>query len=191
MRPHTLGVIALVFAFGISAAHAADIPPSEASIHELLQVTRAHKLLDTVMAQLDDLLRRSVQQAMAGQPIDAGEQKILDAQIGKLNDLLKQQMSWDKMEPMYVDLYRQTFTQKEVNDMLAFYRTPSGQSMIAKMPALTARTMQRVQGNMTTLMPQIQKINQDTVAALVAYEAHKKNASAQAPVKPQAASGNG
>ena len=90
-------------------------------------------------------------------------------------------MSWDKMEPMYIDLYRQTFTQKEVNDILAFYRTPSGQSMIEKMPVLMTRVMQTAQSMVATLMPQLQKINRDTVSALQAYEARKTIAPGRAP----------
>lgn len=192
MRSHALVFVALCSVFGASPAFAADRPPSEASIEQLLQVTQAHKLLDATMAQVGAMLRKSAQQAMAGQPIDAGEQKILDAQMSKLDDLLKQQMSWDKMEPMYVDLYRQTFTQKEINDILIFYQSPSGQSMITKMPVLTGHLMQMMQGKMATLMPQLQKINHDTVSALEAYEATKKASPTQAPAAQQTpASGHG
>ncbi|HJU07800.1 MAG TPA: DUF2059 domain-containing protein [Rhodanobacteraceae bacterium] len=187
MRLHALAVIGLCFAFAALPAYAAENAANEASIQELLQVTQAHKLVDTTMAQMDGMLRKSVQQAMAGHPVDAGEQKILDAEISKLNDLLMQQMSWDKMEPMYINLYRETFTQKEIDDMLAFYRTPSGQSMISKMPVLMAHLMQMVQGMMVTLMPQVQKINQDTIGALEAYETSKKNA----PQAPAAAATSG
>ncbi len=182
MRTLAFGLFALFLMSGASSVSAAESsPPSKASIRELLEATHAHKLVDTMMSQMDGLLRKSVQQAMSGQPVDAGEQKIIDAQITKLNDLLKQQMSWDKMEPMYIDLYRQTFTQKEVNDILAFYRTPSGQSMIEKMPVLMTRVMQTAQSMVATLMPQLQKINRDTVSALQAYEARKTIAPGRAP----------
>jgi hypothetical protein len=182
MRTLAFGLFALFLMSGASSVSAAESsPPSEASIRELLEATHAHKLVDTMMSQMDGLLRKSVQQAMSGQPVDAGEQKIIDTQITKLNDLLKQQMSWDKMEPMYIDLYRQTFTQKEVNDILAFYRTPSGQSMIEKMPVLMTRVMQTAQSMVATLMPQLQKINRDTVSALQAYEARKTVAPGRAP----------
>lgn len=157
--------------------HAAESPPSAASISQLLQVTQAHKLLDSTMARMDGMMRPSVAQAADGKPLDAGEQKIIDAQIGKMDDLMKREMSWNSMQPMYVDLYSKTFSQQDIDGMLAFYRSPAGQSMVAKMPALMAQLMQALQAKMGALMPQIQQISRDTTAQLAAYEASKQKGS--------------
>lgn len=176
MRIYTLGFVGLFFVFG--SAHAVQSsPPSDSSIHELLQVTQTHKMLDAMQAQIDSMLKKVTHQATGGQPVDAGEQKIIDTQTSKLNNVLMQQISWSKLEPMYIDIYRKSFTQKEVDDMLVFYKSPSGQSMIEKMPVVMAQAMQTMQGEMATLMPQIQKITEDTANSLRAYEASKKNSS--------------
>lgn len=178
MRIHAIGLVGLLFVFGSASAEPSP-PASDASIHALLQVTKVHKMLDTMMIQMDDMMKKVSRQATAGQPIDAGAQKIIDAQTSKLNDVLMQQISWEKMEPMYVSLYRKTFTQKEVDDMLAFYRSPSGQSVIVKMPVMMAQAMQTVQGELANLLPQVQKIEMETASSLSAYEASKKRAPAQ------------
>ncbi|HEX8776554.1 MAG TPA: DUF2059 domain-containing protein, partial [Rhodanobacter sp.] len=68
----------------------------------------------------------------------------------------------------------------EVDDMIAFYKSPSGQSMVAKMPAVMGQAMENVQIKMATLMPQLRQISEDTASQLKAYEASKQNAAAPA-----------
>jgi hypothetical protein len=180
MRIQIIAFIALLSGFG-SALATQNPPPTDASIHVLLQATQAHKTLDAMVHQMDTMMRKSVPEAIQGQPLDAGAQKIVDGMMRQLNTLLKQQISWDKMEPMYISLYRKTFTQKEIDDMLIFYRSPSGRSMIEKMPALVAESMQTAQSRMTTLVPQLQQVSQDTSRRLEAYEANKKKTSVRSP----------
>ena len=181
MRLLTLGLLAGFLVCGsAAAATTASQPPSAASIQELLQVTQSHKMLDAMKARMDGMMRQASEQALAGQPADAGEQKIMDAQTARLSALMKGQLSWNSMEPMYVDIYRKSFTQKEVDDMIAFYKSPSGQSMVAKMPAVMGQVMQTMQGKMATLAPQLRQISEDTASQLKAYEASKQSAAAPA-----------
>ncbi|BFI94660.1 MAG: DUF2059 domain-containing protein [Rhodanobacter sp.] len=163
-----------------TTAAASSQPASRASINELLQVTQSHKLIDSMTARMDGMLRQSIARATAGKPIDAGEQKIIDAQVDKMETLMQQEVSWDSLQPMYVDIYSKTFTQQDINGMLAFYRSPAGQAMIAKMPALMAQLMQSVQSRMAALMPKIQQISDETTKQLAAYRASKHDASAPA-----------
>jgi len=180
----TLGFLALSLVCGSAAAATAPSQPaSAASIEELLRVTQAHKLLDSTMARMDGMMRQSAAQATAGQAVDAGEQKIIDAQIDKMNVVMKRSLAWDSVKPLYVDLYSKTFSQQDVDGMLAYYRSPAGQSMIAKMPALTAQLMQAVQVKMAAMMPQIQQIALDTTNQLKAYRASKQNVAAPAAGK--------
>ena len=60
--------------------------------------------------------------------------------------------------------------------MLAFYKSPSGQAVLAKMPTVMQQGMQYMKGQMTTLMPEIQKINEETETRLQAYGAGQKKA---------------
>ncbi|MBD8874471.1 DUF2059 domain-containing protein [Rhodanobacter sp. DHB23] len=177
----TIGFLALSFVSGsVAAATPSNRPASAASIDELLQVMQVHKLLDLVTAQVvaqeDGRFRRAAMQMTNGRSPDAGEQGIIDAQAAKMDGLLKQQMSWDSMQPIYVDLYSKHFTQREIDDALAFYRSPSGQAMVTKMPAVMAQATQLRQARMASYAPQSQKIFQDTKAQITAYEASKQKA---------------
>jgi Uncharacterized protein conserved in bacteria len=181
MRLFALGLLTGLLVCGsATAATATSQPASTASIKELLQVGQAHKRLDTMQALVGEMMHKANEQALAGQPADAGEQKILDVQAAKFSALMKDQLSWNSLEPVYVDLYSKNFTQKEVDDMIAFYKSPSGQAMVAKMPAVMGQAVQVMQGKMAALMPQLRQISEDTTNQLKAYKASKQSAAAPA-----------
>lgn len=177
MRLIALGLLAGFLVCGSAAADtAASQPPSAASIKDMLQVMHAQQTVDAMQAQVDGMLRKSTEQALQGRPVDAGEQKILDGQTSRISALMKNQLSWNVMEPIYVDIYTKNFTQKEVDDTIAFYKTPSGQAMMAKMPVVMGQAMQIAQSKIASMVPQLRQISEDTASQLKAYEASKQKA---------------
>jgi uncharacterized protein len=120
MRSLRLCVLALVIAG--TPAFAADTRPSETSIRQLLAVTEARKLLDGMMMQLDGMMQNSMQQALKGQTITPGQQKILDGMQTKIVALLKQEMKWENLEAVYLRVYRDSFTQEEVDGRCCGFR---------------------------------------------------------------------
>jgi hypothetical protein len=66
-------------------------------------------------------------------------------------------------------LQGQTFNaeqQQIVDDMGTFYRSATGQAVIAKMPATVKQMMQLTQQRMGNLQPKIAQLQSDTMAAL-------------------------
>lgn len=45
-------------------------------------------------------------------------------------------LSWERMGPRMTELYMQAFTEAEVRELTAFYKTPTGQKTLAQMPML-------------------------------------------------------
>lgn len=156
-----------------SSPGASSNPPSEASIKQLLEVAQARKLIDSVMAQMDMLMKQTIQQATLGQEVPSKVQKDIDKRQAELMGFLKELLDWNKLEPMYVRIYQKTFTQPEVDGMIAFYKTPAGQAVISKMPAAMQNTMNEMQQMMTPVMQKMQRMQQDVVAEMKA-ETQKK-----------------
>ena len=46
-------------------------------------------------------------------------------------------MTWDIVEPRFVQIYMDTFTEHEMREVIAFARTPTGQKWWAEMPRLS------------------------------------------------------
>ncbi len=156
-------IIALAFAGNALAA-----APSDESLRELLQITSSRKLLDNSMAQLDAIMQSSMQQALAGKPVTPEAQRTLDKMRSRTMALLHEEMQWKVLEPMFIDIYRQSLSQDEVDGMLAFYKSKAGQAVIAKMPLVMQLTMQALQQRMRVLLPKMQTIQDETLAELKA-----------------------
>lgn len=151
----------LVFNLAFSPTMAADRPVSDASVKRLIEVTNSKKMLDGVMLQMDEMMKSSMKQAVAGQSFTPEQETVLVEMQGEMADLLKAELNWDALEPMFIEIYRKTFTQKEVDGMLSFYKSPAGQAVIAKMPLVMQNTMQAMQARMGALMPKIRQLSID------------------------------
>jgi len=168
--------ILLILALCGALARAADNPspsspgtssaPTEASIKQLLEVAQAHKLIDSVMAQMDNLMQQTIAQATQGQKIPPRVQKDIDQRRGEIIAMMKELLDWTKLEPLYVRVYQKTFSQQEVDGMIAFYKTPAGQAVIAKMPTVMQETIEEMQQMMGPVMQKMQKMQQDVVAEM-------------------------
>ena len=53
---------------------------------------------------------------------------------------LRKYMTWDAMRPELVRLYTDTYTEAELKQLAAFYKTPLGQKTLTKSPELLQRT---------------------------------------------------
>jgi hypothetical protein len=162
-------IVALSFITS-SIALGAESPPSDESLKRLIAVTEARKLLDAAVTTFDASMHAALQQRFKSEPISAGHQQIIDDMQGKLVALMKETLRWDTLEPVFMDVYRRTLTQSEVDGMLAFYATPAGKAVISKMPLIMQNTMAAMQSRMSNLTPQLERIEQEMMEKLKALE---------------------
>ena len=148
-------------------------PPSEASVKQLLEVARARKLVDSVLAQMDNLMQQSIAQATQGREIPPKVQKDIDQRRAEMVAMMKELLDWNKLEPLYLRVYQKSFTQQEVDGMIAFYKTPAGQAVIGKMPAVMQNTIDEMQQMMAPVMQKMQKMQQEVVAEMKAESKNK------------------
>lgn len=136
-------------------------PASDTSIKQLLAVSQAKEFSDDLKNQIDSIMNNVVNEALNGKKPTPKQQKAIHNMMAKTSDLFKKEMAWDKLEPMYIRLYRETFTEEEVNGMLAFYKTPAGKAVIEKMPALMQKSAVESQKIISSSMPKMKKIRDD------------------------------
>jgi len=164
-----------------STAFAADTKPSTASLQELLKVTESAKLLDGVAAQIDGMMKNMAAQATKGQTPTPAQAKAFETMQGKMAGLMKEELSWAKYEPIFIQVYGESFTQEEIDSMIAFYHTPGGQALVKKMPVVMQRTMQIVQQHMGPMMQKFQAIAQESQAEMQGASAPAAAAPAATP----------
>jgi len=153
LLPTRLFAAVLLLACGL--VHAA--PPSQAQIDQLLEVTRARESIAGMLPQIQASQQQMIQQLLAGKEFSAEQQRALDATVETSMNAVAKLLSWDELQPLYRELYAQTFDADEVQAMIDFYTSPAGQSMVQKMPLLMHNAMQAVQARLLPFLQELQR----------------------------------
>ncbi len=165
MKLFKSALLAVVLLGPLAATAAA---PSEASVRELLVAMESKNLLDGMWNQLDTMTKASAQRMLAGEPPTPEQRKIIDDMQERTLALFREEFTWESLEPVLIDTYVHTFTQHEIDGMLAFYKSDVGKAAIAKMPSAMQSSMQAVQARMAGLQVKLQQLQRDTYEKLQA-----------------------
>jgi hypothetical protein len=136
-------------------------PASEESIRELLALTNAKSVLEGAWDQMDGLMEKSMKDSLGDKKMTPKQEEVAAELRAKTVELIRTELSWDKLEPIYIKLYRDTYTQAELDGITDFYRSDAGKAMIAKMPQLTQALMQTLMTTMQELMPKARALGNE------------------------------
>lgn len=139
-------------------AHADDAS-KRAKIEELLQLSKANQMLDQVVDQASTAMKAATAQQSAN--FTPEQQKLTDQFQAHVLEIIRQSVNMDRLKPIIVQTYMDTYTEPEIDGILDFYRSPAGQAFLAKTPQLVSRTMTLMQQQMADVQPRIQKAAQE------------------------------
>lgn len=154
-------VLFLVAPVAVHAQGTATSSSKQAKVEELLQLTHMDHLMSQMIDQMTARMKASADQQAANMNFTPEQKTIYDDYQQKLNQLLAGYLNWDKMKPVMVQVYSDTYTDDELNGILNFYRSPAGQAMVAKSPQLMTKTMSAMMQQMGTLQPQVQQLSKE------------------------------
>ncbi|MFD0739846.1 DUF2059 domain-containing protein [Lysobacter koreensis] len=149
--------LALAALLLLAAPFAAAAPPTDTQVDQLLEVMRARKTVEAMVPQVQAMQQQMVEQVTAGQQLTPEQKQKLDGIVYKSNAQLLGMVSWNNMQPLYREIYRQTFSGEDMDAMIGFYGSPAGQNLLDKMPQLMQNTMSAMQRVMVPLLQQMQK----------------------------------
>ena len=135
-----------------AAARQAVAPSHRAAAAELLAVTETERLIREGIASAFDLQVRA-------NPL-----------LGPFRDVMQRYadkyLDWATMQPELVDVYTSTFTEPELRDMIAFYRTPTGRKVVRLLPEVTARAQQVAERRVAAHVDELQQMIQQRAIEL-------------------------
>ena len=150
---------------GFAQQDPADSPATKEDIQRYLEVTQSRemmsKMIDAMMKPMHQMIHEQYEKDKDKLPADFEERsnKVID-------DYLKK-FPWDEIVQAMVPVYQKHLTKGDVDALVAFYSTPTGQKLMKEMPQILAESMQ----NMMPLMrKQIDTLNQrvqEDIAAMV------------------------
>jgi uncharacterized protein len=123
----------------------------------------ARETMEGSYAQVEKMMQGLAMQSMGGRSLTEQDQKAVNTTINKTMVLMKEEFTWEALKADFVKLYVSTFDQDEIDSLVAFYSSPTGQAFIRKMPILMQKSMELSQARMQQLLPRMMKIIQESV----------------------------
>lgn len=163
MRNYPVLILALLV--GTSVLQAGQ-KPSEASIREILELTKSKRIVEGMLVQVDHLIKNAIAQASKGRESSLEVNAVIDRMQSSMMALMKAELDWSVVEPLYISVYRDIFSQEEVDGMIAFYRSPVGMALTEKLPLVMERSMGAMQARMGPMMQKLEVIQRDALKDL-------------------------
>ena len=127
-------------------------PSSLQAAREVLEITNAKSVMRATMQASFDA---QIEQMPAMEPFRPVMEEWADKYL-----------SWDIIAPHLAEVYAQTFTEQELKELIAFYRTPLGRKVAAETPELSRRGAVVGAKIAAEHMPELQQMIQAKMAEL-------------------------
>jgi len=130
----------LVFGVCASAQRAADAPASKEDVERYFQIAHSREMMDKVVGAMSKPMHQLVHEQCEKDkdklPADC------EVRLNKITDDMFGHMPWDEMLQAMVPAYQKHFTKGDIDALVAFYGSPTGQKVLREMPAITGEAME-------------------------------------------------
>lgn len=135
-------------------------PPSDASINDLMRAMQLETLLNQALKQMDEGMAKGMEQGLQksiqGKELTAPQKAAVEKFRTKVDQTVKEELSFGKVQDIYLQSYRETFSQEEVNAITAFYKSPAGKAITEKYPAAMQKANSLMQSRISPLTTKLQ-----------------------------------
>ncbi len=149
-----------------------DTPATKEDVQRYFDVTHSHEM----MQQMVDAMAKPMHQMVHDQYMKDRDKLPADfeEQMNKTMDNMFKDIPWDEMLDSMKPAYQKHLSKGDLEAIIAFYSSPTGQKLLREMPAMMADAMQSMMPIMQKYMEKVQsRIQEQTVAML--KQADKKD----------------
>jgi hypothetical protein len=143
MKRSALLLIACLLLGSVSFAqeNPADAPASKADIEKYLDVLHTRDLMKTMMDAMSKQMHQMIAEQLKKDPAMTPQ---AEGRVNKIMDDIIKTMPIDDLIDAMIPVYQKHFTKGNIDDLLAFYSTPTGQKLVKELPAISTEAMQAV-----------------------------------------------
>lgn len=152
-----------VLAFCLASTSAPAAAPSPESIERLLKAMDAEQNVKNVQQYGDAMLKGTMDRVFQLRPMKPEQKEKLEAVREKLAATMREELSWESMKAIYLEIYAQQFSREEVDAMITFYESPAGRALVVKMPAVLQKSSDLMQARLQGLMQKLQVAIKETL----------------------------
>jgi uncharacterized protein len=160
---HKLTLLFSLFCCSLPVAHGDDAAKL-AKVHEFFKLAKLDQMSAQVMNQAMTQVNSGMMQQITGIKLTPDQQRSVDQLSGKVDNLIVNALSWNNLEPEYAKLYAAAYTEQQIDDIVAFYSSPTGQAVAEKSPVLMKQSSAIAQERVAAIMPQLRQMMKDFMA---------------------------
>lgn len=132
-------------------------------IKEVIALSGLRETLEKARLENVELTRKAVLQQPNEYPDHPMMKRLLQRVMEKYDNYSKEIFDYSRREKQYIAFYDEMFTEKEIEGVLEFYKSPSGQALLRAMPTLVSRMQQAGFKELTGGDTRIEQIMRETV----------------------------
>lgn len=128
------------------------------SVEELLVLMHTQDSINEMVSSLTLLTQKGVARQFKDVILSKKGQKIADKIPAKIKVQIADEIQWSKVKEDYITQYQATFTQKEIDAQLEFYKTPVGNQVLLKSGALSKNVLSNLNKRISPILSSISNI---------------------------------
>jgi hypothetical protein len=161
---------ALLLVLAAVPAAAADRPPPPELLEELFAVMQPQRNFELLREEYRKVFTRTMEASLAGVALNPAQRRTFEQMQNDVFAVIETSLDWKSFEPDAVALYQRTFTEREIQGILEFYRTDAGRSLLEKMPQVLAAMVQVGAEKGQAMQPRIKEIVESSVKRMQACQ---------------------
>ncbi|MEY2480248.1 MAG: uncharacterized protein QOI04_1175 [Verrucomicrobiota bacterium] len=158
----------LTFFCAIALTHAA--PPSDESLNKMMSALQVETMLNQALEQMNATfvkgMEQGLQESLKGKELTPAQKTAVENFKTKFGATMKDDLSFSKVKDIYIQTYRETLTQEEVDSILTFYKSPAGRAMVEKMPVAMQKASALMQARIGPMTKKLQTMQEEFVKQL-------------------------
>jgi hypothetical protein len=163
MKRSALALLVFLLFASVSFARQsdADVPASKADVERYLDAMHSRTMMKNMLGTMTVQVHKMVHDQLANQgnlPPD------FETKMDKMTDDMFTNFPVDELIDVMIPVYQKHLTKGDVDAMIMFYSTPTGQKLLKEMPAITAESMQAASGIIQKMTAKTLQRVQDEIA---------------------------
>lgn len=147
----------LVFVLSLPLAARADDASHRAKAQEMMTLLHTDQNVQAVVEKFMKEVSDAADKEAGPNPSPEIKAKVADFEK-QARQVIEASVGWKAMEPEFTDIYAKAFTDEQLDGIIAFYKSPSGSALLAKMPEVNAQVGQLGGSRVQALQPQLQQL---------------------------------
>ncbi|HUC54449.1 MAG TPA: DUF2059 domain-containing protein [Candidatus Cybelea sp.] len=169
----------LVFGLSVLAQQSpVDAPATKEDIQKYLEIMHSREM----MTKMIDAMSKPMHQIMHERYLKDKDKLPPDFEerMNKVMDVYMKNLPFEEMLQAMIPAYQKHLTKGDIDALVAFYSSPTGQKLIQELPAITAEAMQSMMPLMRKQMDVMNQHMQEQIAEMIKESGVKPAAKSQA-----------